>query len=815
MKKIYAILFAALLCFATNNSFSQVNSVGLNGSFVHSSIADAYTAIGGSISSPQLIELSSSYTGSSEVAPVSLTPKSGSSSSNTITIRPSAGANGLTLSKGSTTYIFRFDSCKYVIVDGRPGGVTSTSANYLNVENTTTGGNSGAAGFFGGSNCNYQYTNSTGVAASTGARMINLAGTATSQSNNNIVQYNRVRGGLRGIQDFGFNTTSINLSNIIRNNDIAQFFNIGMLLSNNIGLLVQSNRIHFTSAITTVASFLTGIQIQGTSTTIDQNEIDSITSLNCTSYSLIANFGANNVITNNNLHDPVISSVTTQITGVQFSGTSTTTFSGNSIYNLKGSSATVFVIALSFASNGAAADVTTVSGNKIYNLSSDAAVNVRGMSCFPRPGNTVNIQNNFVSITETNSLSTAIFGILVGTSTGAYNANVYNNSVLLGGVGSNVSGFNAALYIDSVSPTSVINSYNNIATNNRTGPATAFNIGYDITAYPQSTVTFNSNNNMAESADTTGWDAGFAGSIFRNAGGLELYYSAACAYGVEQLSEFASVPFVSNTDLHLAGPIGINMAAKNLAAVTTDIDGTSRAITGTNPFTYKGADEVLPTGGATWRKSVINITVSLQNSFPASNTISGGITNSTGSLDLYAPMYISGTAPVYTGSLYCGDIITSTGQYYLNISSINSIYTFSGAVQTFPAVSNSYNFTTSLSQAFGSNMDGVAAPYAIFQGDVNQDETIDAGDLASVENDAGIGPVGCRIITDVNFDETTDAADLAIVENNSGLGVVAILPFAPAPSSTQRVSTEKSSKVNNSFNKATENFNNNNVSLSN
>ncbi len=110
-------------------------------------------------------------------------------------------------------------------------------------------------------------------------------------------------------------------------------------------------------------------------------------------------------------------------------------YSGNQIHDLSVISS-ANVIGLSFANNGTAVDVTNVTKNKIYNLSSTSTSNIRAMSCFPRRGNTLNINNNFVSITQPNNSAVAIFGILIGGSGVAsimYEANVYFNSVRIGG----------------------------------------------------------------------------------------------------------------------------------------------------------------------------------------------------------------------------------------------------------------------------------------------------------------------------------------------------------------------------------------------
>lgn len=79
-------------------------------------------------------------------------------------------------------------------------------------------------------------------------------------------------------------------------------------------------------------------------------------------------------------------------------------------------------------------------------------------------------------------------------------------------------------------------------------------------------------------------------------------------------------------------------------------------------------------------------------------------------------------------------IDTGNAQYTINQAVRDMEYT----TQPFTAGSLIYNFTTASSQAYGNNMPLIdAAPVrnGIFSGDINQDGTIDAGDLSLGEND--------------------------------------------------------------------------------
>ena len=135
-------------------SWSQSNSVTLKDDFglpisSHMSITEAYNAIPATISAPYTIELESTYNGSSEVFPIQLTPKTGSSSINTITIQPALGTSNLLIqSTQSGGNIFTINDADYIIIDGRPGGIGSTSE--LSISNLGTTSSSNTIQFING-----------------------------------------------------------------------------------------------------------------------------------------------------------------------------------------------------------------------------------------------------------------------------------------------------------------------------------------------------------------------------------------------------------------------------------------------------------------------------------------------------------------------------------------------------------------------------------------------------------------------------------------------------------------------------------------
>lgn len=111
----------------------------------------------------------------------------------------------------------------------------------------------------------------------------------------------------------------------------------------------------------------------------------------------------------------------------------------------------------------------------------------------------------------------------------------------------------------------------------------------------------------------------------------------------------------------------------------------------------------------------------------------------------------------------------NTENYYIQIKHRNSIETWSSATDYFEDHLITYDFTNSITKAFGNNMirvDTSPVEYAVYGGDVNQDGTIDASDLSLIENDAINFLTGYRV-TDLNGDNFIDASDAAIADNNA------------------------------------------------
>ncbi|MCB0727275.1 MAG: hypothetical protein R3A12_14035 [Ignavibacteria bacterium] len=113
--------------------------------------------------------------------------------------------------------------------------------------------------------------------------------------------------------------------------------------------------------------------------------------------------------------------------------------------------------------------------------------------------------------------------------------------------------------------------------------------------------------------------------------------------------------------------------------------------------------------------------------------------------------------------------------YYIVAKSNNSLETWSSNPQVFKSNFLNYNFTTESAKAFGDNMVNNNGSWSFYQGDINQDESINLDDVLLVYNDA-INFVSGNAVTDLNCDNLVDLSDLIAVFSNSSNFVHVIRP---------------------------------------
>ncbi|MBX7043759.1 MAG: hypothetical protein K1X85_12750 [Ignavibacteria bacterium] len=125
---------------------------------------------------------------------------------------------------------------------------------------------------------------------------------------------------------------------------------------------------------------------------------------------------------------------------------------------------------------------------------------------------------------------------------------------------------------------------------------------------------------------------------------------------------------------------------------------------------------------------------------------------------------------------YSLEMLLPRGSYFFQIIHRNSIETWSaGNAPPIGLKRPGYDFTQSVSSAFGNNLTLSGTKYCIFGGDVNTDGIVDAQDQSIADNDA-FNIVTGYTASDVNGDGITDAADLSLIENNAFSFVQKITP---------------------------------------
>ena len=209
--------------------------------------------------------------------------------------------------------------------------------------------------------------------------------------------------------------------------------------------------------------------------------------------------------------------------------------------------------------------------------------------------------------------------------------------------------------------------------------------------------------------------------------------------------------YVSTTDLHVMAGSPLINAGTPIAGITTDIDGQTRSVT--TPTI--GADEPVSTQ-----------TLSLKFNFescPSAGAVTVQLRSSNSPYNLVQSVNSTAGGNVFNNVVF-SSAVNGVG-YYLVVKSANMVETWSAAPITFTAGSASYNFTTALNQAYGSNQKLSGGIVSVYQGDANQDGFVNSTDILAVYNNA-IAFLNAPS-TDFNCDGTTDVTDLILATNNS------------------------------------------------
>lgn len=118
------------------------------------------------------------------------------------------------------------------------------------------------------------------------------------------------------------------------------------------------------------------------------------------------------------------------------------------------------------------------------------------------------------------------------------------------------------------------------------------------------------------------------------------------------------------------------------------------------------------------------------------------------------------------------------GNYYIVAKHFNCLETWSksGGESLVSNDTNIFNFTSSVSQAFGNNMQLKGGKATFFSGDINNTGTIDGSDLVRIHTDATNFISGYRLNTDLTGDNFVDGIDYSIGDNNGYSFVIVVSP---------------------------------------
>lgn len=113
--------------------------------------------------------------------------------------------------------------------------------------------------------------------------------------------------------------------------------------------------------------------------------------------------------------------------------------------------------------------------------------------------------------------------------------------------------------------------------------------------------------------------------------------------------------------------------------------------------------------------------------------------------------------------------------YYIVVRHRNCLETWSGSPVPMPSNSNTFIFSSAVSQAYGSNMVNVGGGhFAIRSGDLNQDGVINNADFLIAQSALSFGTG--YLNADVTGDGIVESADYSLIETNSGVGISVIRP---------------------------------------
>ncbi|MDB5235864.1 MAG: hypothetical protein JWR44_2857 [Hymenobacter sp.] len=412
-------------------------SVGPGAGADYATLTSAFTAVtNNGLCGPLVLELQAAYVSTTETFPL-VYNYTGATATNTVTVRPAAGATGLSITGTATGAVFSIVGGKYLIIDGRPGGSGTTvsgaaATTDMTIASTSTTGI--PLQFTSDATFNtVQHCQIKGVGVSDfGNPNVNFTGTVTTTGNSdNVVQYNNIGDGATTPTTLIYSGNTLNARNTISNNNLFNFYNAsgaayGIELNQGAaGWVITGNSIYQTASRAAVAA---------------------------TNYAIYLNSGNGHTVSNNFIGGTAASAggtpwtvtgtaVAYRFVGIYLSTSgATTSVQGNTVANfswLSSSGATTAngIWSGIYVSSGSA-DIGTTTGNTIGTVAGPVSVSTSttgGYSFGISSGasGTVNIVGNTISnLTGVGSAATIasnVAGILSSTGSPTISRNkVYN-----------------------------------------------------------------------------------------------------------------------------------------------------------------------------------------------------------------------------------------------------------------------------------------------------------------------------------------------------------------------------------------------------
>jgi len=535
-------------------TFSSVISIGgstTTPGSVYPTLTAAIADLSGcGITQPTVLSLNSSYNSSSETFPILIPSIAGSSTTNTITIKPASGVTASITGSLASGPLITINGASNIIIDGSNtvGGTTKN----LTISNTST--TSPNVVLIGS-------PNTTPVSNVTVKNTILTNGANTASAI--LISSSAVAG------DPGyFNNVTIK-NNTINKAYIGVYVSGNTVANNGDGLLIDSNTLNSSG---TNSIRLIGVYVQGVdgNSTISNNLIGNMSNANSETINGIwLATGVNKA----------------NVSGNTISGIASTVSGTNSVMGI-------------FVTTGAGTSFVNINNNNISSISSVGTTYVDTVSGIYVSGATpnVNIYSNSVSnVKNTSTTAYTSSGILLGSSSTSSNISVYNNMMWdVAAYGSSTAwrnGFGITV-IDGAGYKLYFNSVN-MATNQTTaGISAAMYVDNGISTAGGLDI----RNNIFNNAQTTGTRYAFysaaANTVYGNIDYNDYYSTGSVGYlssaratlanwqtatGKDANSLNVLPVFMSASNLHLNSCTVLESAGTPISEITSDIDGESRS----------------------------------------------------------------------------------------------------------------------------------------------------------------------------------------------------------------------------------------------